>query len=164
MSSRGPKVLASIGAVAVLVAGGYAFRDTICPALAAAVNQCQLNKTPQKQAVAQTPPPLAQIEELAPRYYVYSPAALERAHEISERVILYFWAPWCTSCSSLDVEIEKNPEIIPSDAVVLRIPYDSSTELKRKYSVTTQHTFVLIDAENEPVKFVVGGDPAAVLE
>ena len=106
---------------------------------------------------------LAPITELGPRYYTYTPEAVALAQRLSNSAILYFWAPWCSTCSSLDVEIHKNPELIPRQAIVIRVPYDTATELRKKYAVTVQHTFVLLDKNNEALNLVVGGDPADVL-
>lgn len=102
-----------------------------------------------QQLSGETPP-------LAPRYYVYSPEQLEKAH-MEGRVILYFWAPWCTTCTSLDTELQKNHAVIPEGVTVLRVDYDTERELKQTYTVVTQHTFVEIDAHGTPVRTWVGG-------
>ncbi len=81
---------------------------------------------------------------------------------ISSKTVLYFWAPWCSTCSSLDGDIQKDSTIIPLDTIILRVDYDTESELKRKYNVVTQHTFVKIDANGESVTSWVGGDANSV--
>jgi len=104
------------------------------------------------------------VQEIAPRYYKYSEAALARARSEDKKVILYFWAPWCSSCASLDIEIEKNPSLIPDHVAVLQIPYDTATELKHRYNIVVQHTFVAIDDQGNPTEMWVGGTPQDIVK
>lgn len=97
-------------------------------------------------------------QELALNYWTYSPSAEQFAHQYGEKVVLYFWAPWCSTCSSLDDEIQKNDQQVPSGVIVLRVNYDDSEELKNKYQVTTQHTFVQIDDNSNEITKWVGGE------
>lgn len=101
------------------------------------------------------------VKILAPRYLEYSDATLMQSI-ISSKTVLYFWAPWCSTCSSLDGDIQKDSTIIPLDTIILRVDYDTESELKRKYNVVTQHTFVKIDANGESVTSWVGGDANSV--
>ncbi len=115
------------------------------------------------QAICHTQPAdtaETRLEELAPRYFVYSDAALQYAQESQKKVILYFWAPWCSSCASLDIEIEKDPELIPEGIVLLRIDYDRAPELRTQYGITIQHTFVQVDADGNAITTWVGGEPS----
>lgn len=95
--------------------------------------------------------------ELAPGYYQYSPTSLESAQN-EGKVVLYFWAPWCSSCTSLDIELQDKKASIPEGVTVLRINYDNAAELKTKYGVVTQHTFVQIDQSGNALATWVGGD------
>gem|GEM_PF-823420 len=95
--------------------------------------------------------------ELAPRYYQYTDSTLQKAQQ-QGKVVLYFWAPWCSTCTSLDIELQKNQIGIPEGITVLRIEYDNSADLKNKYQVITQHTFVQIDSQGNMVTSWVGGD------
>lgn len=95
--------------------------------------------------------------ELAPRYYQYSESSLTDAQK-SGKVVLYFWAPWCSSCTSLDIEIQDKAASIPEGVSVLRVPYDKYPDLKQRYGVVTQHTFVQIDDDGNMLSTWVGGD------
>jgi thiol-disulfide isomerase/thioredoxin len=64
--------------------------------------------------------------------------------------VLFFHAPWCSVCNFYEGQIEEQG--VPGDVTILKIDYDSQDELKEKYSVTTQSTFVLLDESGEIVK------------
>ena len=55
-------------------------------------------------------------------------------------------------------------ETIPEDVVIFRVDYDTEEELKEKYGVTYQHTFVVVDTEGEAVTKWNGGDLEMILE
>lgn len=96
--------------------------------------------------------------QLAPGYYTYSSSEIEAARQRGDRVVLYFWAPWCSTCTSLDLDIKQKKTMVPPGVAVMRIDYDSARELKRQYNVVTQHTFVQIDSKGKELSSWVGGD------
>lgn len=73
------------------------------------------------------------------------------------RVVLYFWAPWCSTCAVLDSDLQNGKSKIPEGISVLQINYDKATDLKKKYNIVTQHTFVEIDKEGKVLNRWVGG-------
>lgn len=100
-------------------------------------------------------------QALAERYYEYSPQSLQAAHDTGNKVVLYFWAPWCASCASLDVDLIEGKLTLPEDVVLLRVSYDASQELRRKYTVTIQHTFVQVNPDGSVITKWVGGETEA---
>jgi thiol-disulfide isomerase/thioredoxin len=72
-------------------------------------------------------------------------------------VVLFFRASWCPSCKVVDADITANLKAIPSSLTILEVDYDNSADLKRKYGVTTQHTFVQVDAQGALIKKWSGG-------
>ncbi len=95
--------------------------------------------------------------QLAPNYFVYS-ADREQAAHANGKVVLYFWAPWCSTCTSLDLELQDEVVQVPQGVTIFRLNYDQASEQKRRYNVVTQHTFVQIDANGQPLAQWVGGD------
>lgn len=72
--------------------------------------------------------------------------------------VLFFHADWCPTCRALDKDISKDAGKLPQDLVLFKTDYDSEKELKKKYAVTYQHTFVQVDAQgNELTKWNGGG-------
>ena len=73
-------------------------------------------------------------------------------------VVLFFKADWCPSCRALEANIEANAAAIPAGVTILEVNYDTATDLKRKYGVTTQHTLVQVDQNGELIKKWLGGN------
>lgn len=67
-------------------------------------------------------------------------------------VVLFFRASWCPTCIAVDKDIRANVSAIPESLTILDVDYDNSTELKKKYGVTYQHTFVQVDAQGNLIK------------
>lgn len=93
-------------------------------------------------------------------YRLYS--ADEYAAQSNKRRLLFFHASWCPTCKVANASIEKNLASIPSDLVIFRVDYDKESELKKKYDITYQHTFVLVDKDGNELKKWNGGDFEAI--
>lgn len=91
-------------------------------------------------------------------YKEYSPQTLTSEQSAGNKVVLFFYAPWCPYCIAADKAFKQNLDKIPAGVTLLKIDYDSNKDLKNKYGVTTQHTFVQIDDKQEKVTLWVSGD------
>ena len=91
-------------------------------------------------------------------YKDYSAAEVLAEQAAGQKVVLYFYAPWCPFCRAADADFKANPDKIPAGVTVLKTLYDSETALKQKYGVTYQHTFVQIDNNGNQVTKWVSGD------
>lgn len=109
------------------------------------------NSTPNSSDTEQSTP-----ETKATGSYVdYSEAELA---ESSGKKVLFFHAPWCPQCRSIEQGILEQG--VPKGYTILKVDYDSSTELKQKYGVTLQTTFVKLDDDNNAVdKYVAYDEP-----
>lgn len=96
-------------------------------------------------------------------YFVYSKEYFAQFLQQGKAVVLYFHAPWCTSCSSFDTELRAYSDKLPDNVVVLQVPYDSSPDLKQRYNVTYQHTLVLLDESGNTREMWIGGDLESLL-
>ena len=80
-----------------------------------------------------------------------------------EEVVLFFSASWCPSCVAADRKLSAETELsISTD--VLKVDYDSNKDLRDKYGVTSQHTFVRIDAEGNLIKKMAGWGSSSDLQ
>lgn len=81
-------------------------------------------------------------------YSDYDQAKL--ANALTGKVVLNFSAPWCPICREADKNFKASKT--PDGLTLLKVDYDSSTALKRKYGVTYQHTFVQVDKDGNLLK------------
>ena len=91
-------------------------------------------------------------------YKDYSPTLAESEAKAGNKVVLFFHAPWCPFCKTADTAFKTNLDKIPKGVTVLKTDYDSNLELRKKYAVTYQHTFVQIDASGNQVTKWNSGD------
>jgi thioredoxin 1 len=94
-------------------------------------------------------------------YEAYSSAKLTMAE--TGKVVLFFRASWCPTCKGLDADIKKNALTIPAGVTILDVDYDNSSELKKKYVVTYQHTLVQVDAKGNQISKWQGSPSLAAL-
>ncbi len=94
-------------------------------------------------------------------YEAYSAEKIARAE--TGNVVLFFHASWCPTCRSLSSDIEKNSSSIPADLSLLKVDYDTESELKKKYGVTYQHTLVQVDKDGKLIKKWNGSSSLAAL-
>lgn len=89
------------------------------------------------------------------RYLNYSRGAYNDSKNMKR--VLFFHAPWCPTCKVANEEFMSQQDKIPEDAVLLKTDYDTEQELKSKYGITYQHTFVLVDMDGNEIRKWNGG-------
>jgi len=62
-------------------------------------------------------------------------------------VVLFFNADWCSTCKVARDNIQADLASIPAGLTIVVVDFDTATELREKYGVTVQHTFVQVDAD-----------------
>lgn len=84
---------------------------------------------------------------------------LETAAKYAEKgpTVLFFNADWCPACQAASKDLAENGAMLAKGITVVKVNYDKSSELKTKYGVTSQHTFVQIDTNGEKLKIWSGG-------
>lgn len=83
-------------------------------------------------------------------YEDFAPEKLSWAKD--GKVVLFFKASWCPTCRALDADITAHLGEIPNKFYIFKLDYDNSTELKKKYGITYQHTFVQVNEKGEMLK------------
>lgn len=97
------------------------------------------------------------------RYITYSPQAIAQATENGGKAILFFHATWCPTCRAANEDILSRLDEIPSNITIIKTDYDTYDELKRKYNITYQHTFVQVDSQGNEITTWNGGDVDEIL-
>jgi thiol-disulfide isomerase/thioredoxin len=64
--------------------------------------------------------------------------------------VYFFHASWCPICQKIDKDLTRSTDSVPSDTLIIKTDFDNTPDLRKKYGVTTQYTFVQVDdAGNE---------------
>lgn len=77
------------------------------------------------------------------------------------KVVYFFHANWCPDCRATEESLTKDG--VPDGLTVVKVDYDTATDLKAKYGVTQQHTFVLIDKDGMSTKKFTGAKSGAAI-
>jgi thiol:disulfide interchange protein len=85
-------------------------------------------------------------------YATYSESAAQNS--TYEHTVLFFTASWCPECRAFDKALSSNQ--IPDNTQILKVDYDKATDLKKKYGVTLQSTFVSVNPEGKLLNKWVG--------
>lgn len=130
-------------------------------------NNQPINPPAGEQQQANTPTAAqnnSQTTTQAGSYIAYSPQAVQQAAAQGKKPVLFFHADWCPTCRAADKDINKKLDQIPEDIVILKTDYDKETELKEKYGITYQHTFVQVDGQGNEITKWNGGALEAVID
>lgn len=101
--------------------------------------------------------PSAETSDLSGEYVPYDSAYVTQAAK-NGKAVLFFHASSCPTCREVDKDLQENASQIPLNLTIFKTDYDTEQELKQRYEVTYQHTFVQVDEHgNEVAKWNGGG-------
>lgn len=107
------------------------------------------------QTTKQTP---ATTDRQQPTKGVYTEYSKQKLAETSGTKLLFFHAPWCPQCRSLDKSIRESE--LPDNLTIFKVDYDTNQSLRQKYGVTIQTTVVKVDDNGEKIaSFVAYSEP-----
>ena len=91
-------------------------------------------------------------------------ATLDAAQALAAKhpTVLFFSADWCPYCQADLRDINANGDRLGDVAIVVA-DYDKAAELKAKYRVTVQNTYVQIDANGKQKAIWMGGGVDGIL-
>ncbi|CAN5151507.1 hypothetical protein BH11PAT4_BH11PAT4_6460 [soil metagenome] len=150
-----PKVLAGIIVAVVLIGGGATYAQTkktkddekMAMEKASMEKDAMAKDTMEKDSMEKD----AMAKDtmgLKGSFVAYDTAKLADAEK--GKVVLFFSASWCPTCQAANKNLTSSTA--PDGLTLLKVDYDNSTELKQKYGVTYQHTFVQVDASGKLLK------------
>lgn len=85
-------------------------------------------------------------------YITYDQYQASKDKYADSKVVLFFNAKWCPACRAINEALTSDPGKIPAKTTVVSVDYDQHTDLRQRYGVTTQHTFVQIDTNGEKTR------------
>lgn len=106
-------------------------------------------------------PAAAPVAPSVGRYVTMNPDQMSYSAE--SKTVLFFAASWCPSCRILDRNILQNMSMIPADVTIIKVDYDTATDLKKQYGITRQHTLVQVNESGEAIHTWSGGSTLASL-
>jgi len=78
--------------------------------------------------------------------------------------VLFFHASWCPTCKKANTDLLEMYANEGFAVSTYKIDYDTAKELKQKYLVQQQHTFIVVDGEGNEVDRLIGGTRAQLDE
>src|SRR3989344_5625391 len=90
-------------------------------------------------------------------YLDYSDSTLTNAQKKGRSVLFFAATIWCQTCSALEEEIIERQAEIPFNVTILKVDYDNDKVMNQRWSVTSQHTLVVLDENGQEVKRWLGG-------
>lgn len=97
-------------------------------------------------------------------YITYDQYQASKDKYADSKVVLFFNAKWCPACRAINEALTSDPGKIPAKTTVVSVDYDQHTDLRQRYGVTTQHTFVQIDTNGEKTRQWVSTSVDALLK
>lgn len=141
---RSQKIIAA-SVVGVLLLAGAAYALLIEGPTTTETSQQTTNTSQKAETVSPSATTESSNSQAAGRYATYTEAAVtDTAYDTT---IVFFYAPWCPECRAYKQAIES--DTIPEGVQFLEADFDSSTELKKRYGVTLQTTFVRVNTAGE---------------
>lgn len=94
---------------------------------------------------------VANQEETSPKYGDYTEARYN-ALLGQKPFTIFFHASWCPTCQMLDKGIRGTLDTFPEKTIILKANYDKELGLRKKYGITYQSTFALINKDGNHLK------------
>jgi thioredoxin 1 len=128
---------------------------------AAGTGQAGAPSSPSVTRSAAAEPTTSSAPSTTGGYVDYATYRQEPSRYAAGPVVLFFHAPWCPDCQRTDANLTADPASLPAGLTVVRVDFDSMTELRQTYGVTRQWTFVSIDAGGARQRIWTGTDTGA---
>ena len=140
-----------VGSVLLAACGNEAVTTSTAGSTAGSPSQATAPATasssPSAVSTASSSPASSASASVAPGAYVeYAEYRAAPGRYAGTRTVLFFHAPWCPTCRAAEKDILARRSALPEGLTIVKVDYDSATELKQKYGVTRQSTFVQVDA------------------
>ena len=125
----------------------------------------QANSSSDAMSSAKSPSSATSHSDSASQSYItYDQYQASKDKYADSKVVLFFNAKWCPDCWAINEALTSDPGKIPAKTTVVSVDYDQHTDLRQRYGVTTQHTFVQIDTNGEKTRQWVSTSVDALLK
>lgn len=122
-----------------------------CSAQESATVSTPITQAPAIQSASATPSRTAtEGNWITLAQYDKAPATYHAAGD----VVLFFNASWCPTCQETVKNLDADGT--PAGLTVVSVDFDSNQDLRQKYGVTVQHTFVVVSEDGQKQKIFTG--------
>ncbi len=153
--SKPVSIFASLAATALVVAGCSSAASTSPTASSATASSA----APSPAVGSGTTAPVA----TSGSYITWDEYQKNPAAYAGNNVVLFFNASWCPTCQATVKSLDASKTNFPQGLTVVSVDYDTSTDLKKKYGVTQQHTFVEVNPDGTQIKKWSGTETVAAI-
>ena len=113
----------------------------------------QANSSSDAMSSAKSPSSATSHSDSASQSYItYDQYQASKDKYADSKVVLFFNAKWCPDCRAINEALTSDPGKIPAKTTVVSVDYDQHTDLRQRYGVTMQHTFVQINSSGDKVR------------
>lgn len=143
-------------------------------ALALVVSGCSDAESASEPAVSSPPAamettasptdPTAQPVAASNGWITWEDYQRDKASYADSDVVLFFNASWCPTCQNTVKSLDAAKADFPDGLTVVSVDYDTATDLKKQYGVTTQHTFVQIQPDGSEVQKWTGTETVDAIQ
>lgn len=103
-------------------------------------------------ATSNSSPPSSPAASIPGSFISLSDYEGNKAKYANSNVVFFFDASWCPTCKEAKQNFVDAAGQFPKNLTIVDVDYDSNTELRQKYGVTVQHTFVQVDSRGNMIK------------
>ncbi len=104
--------------------------------------------------------PTPEVEAVTPgAYLTLAEYRSQPAQREGTTVVYFFHAPWCPTCRATEESVATDG--VPDGLTIVKIDFDSETDLRQQYGITQQHTFVQVDRDGNELAKWTGSTTAA---
>ena len=97
-------------------------------------------------------PSVYDLSGLGPQVVAFTTEADAQRLAKTQTVVYFFAATWCPTCQATYKDLQSHVRTIPSNLTLVFVNYDKSFDLKKKYGITVQHSYVVIGPQGEKRK------------
>ena len=113
----------------------------------------QTNSSSDAMSSAKSPSSATSHSDSASQSYItYDQYQASKDKYADSKVVLFFNATWCPDCRAINEALTSDPGKIPAGTTVVSVDYDQHADLRQRYGVTMQHTFVQINSSGDKVR------------
>jgi len=107
------------------------------------------------------PPGFYSTARMQPHVMPFTTTEAAQGYAAKGPTVYFFAATWCPTCQATYKDLESRYGQLPMGVTLVMVNYDKATDLKTRYGVVTQHTFVQIDTKGDKIKSWVGSTTVA---